>query len=366
MREISLYVHVPFCKRRCSYCTFYHVPHLETYESVLVDALVREFGAAAKEIGEPFRCPTVFFGGGTPSVLNEQSLDRVFAAIEPYLPGNASCEVTFETNPEDVTPDLLTNLRARGANRLSLGIQSMGADGLRILKRCAPRTNAGAVEIVKEHFGNYSVDLLLGIPEGLPADLRLTLDHLDRWDPPHVSVYCLEAGGVMEADVKDFFAGVDAERAADEYLLVCEELARRGYVHYEVSNFAKPGYESRHNRCYWRGGEYVGIGPAAHSFIGGERFYNEASIERYVSAGIEFPADVRRIEPRGPSARRLEDLMLALRTSDGLPLDRLTCRGSAVEELVAGAFARVVEGRVILTDRGYLVLNEVLMRLAAC
>jgi oxygen-independent coproporphyrinogen-3 oxidase len=358
-------MHVPFCKRRCSYCTFYHVPHIETFEGALVEALVREFDAAAAEIGEPFRCPTVFFGGGTPSVLSEESLDRIFATLDPYLPKDGSSEITFETNPEDVTPSLLTNLRARGANRLSLGVQSMAAGGLRILKRCSALANERAVARVKEHFDNYSVDLLLGIPGSLPADLRLTFDRVFAWDPPHLSVYGLEAGGVMQEDVKDFFAGVDPDRIADEYLVVCDELARHGYVHYEISNFAKPGYESRHNRCYWRGGEYLGIGPAAHSFVGGERFYNEASIERYVAAGTELPTHVRRFEPREPSARRMEELMLALRTSDGLPLDRVAVGVAAVDDLVTEALARVVGDRMVLTDRGYLVLNEILLRIAS-
>ncbi len=298
-------------------------------------------------------------------MLSETSLDTIFSAIGPFLSRVGSPEITFETNPEDVTAGLLQNLRARGVNRLSLGVQSMDADGLKILKRCTAPTNARAVALVKDHFDNYSVDVLLGVPGGSLTDLRRTLDIVAGWDPPHLSVYCLEAGGVMEADVTDFFAGVDPDRAADEYLLACEESAARGYVHYEISNFARPGYESRHNRCYWRGGDYLGIGPAAHSFVGGERFYNEPSIERYVAPETELPADVRRFEPRAASARRMEELMLALRTSDGLPLDGVTCPDSAVDELVTGALARVADGRMVLTDRGYLVLNEILLRVSS-
>ena len=133
MKPISLYVHVPFCKRRCSYCTFYHVPHIGEFETRFVDALLAEFDAIVDEIGSPFQCPTVFFGGGTPSVLGPESLDRIFAAIDPFMKRDA--EVTFETNPEDVTTALFDDLKVRGVNRLSLGVQSMNVAGLRRLVR---------------------------------------------------------------------------------------------------------------------------------------------------------------------------------------------------------------------------------------
>jgi oxygen-independent coproporphyrinogen-3 oxidase len=341
MREISLYVHVPFCMRRCPYCTFFHVPHIDHFETAFVKGLIRELASAAEEIGEPFRCPTVFFGGGTPSVLRDESLDEVFDAIDPFLPDTDDVEITLEANPEDVTVDLLEGLRGRGVNRLSLGVQSMVPGALKVLKRCAAEVNARAIELAATHLDNYSIDVLLGIPGGTPADLQGTMERLADCAPPHFAVYCLEPGGVMGRE---------------------EALGEGGYEHYEVSNFARPGYESRHNRTYWRGGEYLGLGPGAHSYIGGERFHNEPSIERYVS---RMDSALRRPEPREDEERLIERRMLALRTSDGLALDQLECPRSVLDDLIAGGLAAIAGERLVLTDRGFLVLNEIVLRLTA-
>jgi oxygen-independent coproporphyrinogen-3 oxidase len=363
MRDLSLYVHIPFCMRRCSYCTFYHVPHIDDYETAFVGGLIRELASAAEEIGEPFRCPTVFFGGGTPSVLRSESLDEIFDAISPFLSDADNAEITLEANPEDVTDGLLRGLRGRGVNRLSLGVQSMNPGALKVLKRCSASVNARAIDLVGNHFDNYSMDVLLGIPGGALADLQSTMRCLTDGAPPHFAVYCLEPGGVMAGEVGGFFAGVDAERSAEEYLYVCESLWEGGYEHYEVSNFARPGYESRHNRTYWHGGEYLGIGPGAHSFIGGERFHNEPSIERYVSAG--GASALRRMEPRDDEQRLIERCMLSLRTSDGLPMEQLECPKSVIDDLLESDLAAVVDDRLVLTDRGFLVLNEIVLRLTS-
>jgi len=362
MRDLSLYVHVPFCVRRCSYCTFYHVPHIEEYEPAFVDALLVDLQSAADGIGEPFCCPTVFFGGGTPSVLSDDSLNKVFTAIDPFLPRDQTPEITLEANPEDVTDALLSGLRRHGVNRLSLGIQSMNPKALTTLKRCTERTNARGVDLVRQHFENFSLDVLLGVPDSSIADLQATMEHLIGYEPPHFSVYCLESGGVMEADVSDFFRGVDPERSAEEYMHVCESLERGGYHHYEISNFAKPGFESSHNRAYWRDCEYLGVGPGAHSYIAGERFHNEPSIERYIR---ETSSAVRSIERRGTSERETEQRMLALRTSDGLALSDLVDNDGIVDDLVARDLAKVSDDRLVLTDRGFLVLNEIVLRLSA-
>jgi oxygen-independent coproporphyrinogen-3 oxidase len=183
-------------------------------------------------------------------------------------------------------------------------------------------------------------------------------------DPPHFSVYCLERGGDAGGVVDAFFEKVDAERSADEYLYVCGELSARGYSHYEVSNFARPGYESRHNRVYWDGGEYIGLGPGAHSFVGGARYSNEPSVDRYVERRDDF-APVRRIDRRQQSERDTEALMLGLRTSSGVAVERLACDRAVVDEVVANRLGRLEAGRLVLTDEGFLVLNEIVLRLSA-
>ncbi|UCG50826.1 MAG: radical SAM family heme chaperone HemW [Candidatus Latescibacterota bacterium] len=364
MRTVSLYVHIPFCERRCPYCTFYHVPKTDrAMETRLVEGLIGEFRIAGADLGRQFQIPTVYFGGGTPSLLDHRSFEILIDEISPFLTAG-SVEITVESNPEDVNERLMQNLSGIGVNRLSLGIQSMSSRAQNVLKRCTPRSNEQAVRIAKRYFQNISLDLLLGIPGGTARELEESLAAVDRFEPQHVSVYCLEPGGVIPPDTDDFFDRVDMERAADEYLLVCDRLRTRGFGHYEVSNFARSGFESRHNKVYWNGGEYLGIGPSAHSFIEGERYSNVPSIDQYLAEWPMFPRTVRRHEVRGETERRLEEIMLDLRTSVGTPLDRLKCNPRLVDELVDEDLASIVEERLVLTDRGYLVLNEIVHRLS--
>ncbi len=358
MKDLSLYIHVPFCTRRCSYCSFYHVPKERARERVFVDALVDEITVALGEMG-PVSLRTVFVGGGTPTVLEPHEWERVMAAIAPYVPAGGVEEFTVEMNPEDVDAGLARFLRGLGVNRASLGIQSMHPVGQKVLKRCAPEVNERAIDVVCAHFDNVSFDVLLGVPKTDAADLAGTLRALLAKEPAHLSIYGLEPGGDLGEEVERFFRAVDPDRVADEYLLACDLAGGAGFGHYEVSNFARPGRESRHNRVYWDGGDYLGVGPAAHSSIGGKRFANAPAIDAYSARrGREHLA--ARVHDEGGDAR-LESTMLALRTDRGLA--REACETRAVEGLVDEGLAIVETGRVRLTDRGYLVLNDVVLRL---
>ncbi len=363
MKPLSLYIHVPFCTRRCSYCSFYHVPAAEERQRAFIDVLVDEIGAGLAAVGEPVTLRTIFVGGGTPTVLEPSHWRRLVRALEPHIAPGAAPEFTVEMNPEDVTGELVAFLRAQGVNRASLGIQSMHAVGQKVLKRCAPEVNAGAIEIVRQAFDNVSFDVLLGVPRTTIADLRNTVGTLLGFGPAHLSVYGLEAGGDMSHEVERFFRAVDPDRVADEYLWVCEALRARGYGHYEVSNFARPGFESAHNRVYWDGGDYLGVGPAAHSSVGGRRFWNAPSLDAYLERVPGGHVAARQFDVEGDY--RVERAMLALRTDRGLPRSECAC-----SDAVLGAFAAeelVVEahGRVFATDRGYLLLNDLVLRLTA-
>jgi oxygen-independent coproporphyrinogen-3 oxidase len=233
--------------------------------------------------------------------------------------------------------------------------------GQKVLKRCPPEVNARAIEVVRGAFDNLSVDVLLGVPKTTPADLHRTLLTLLDCGPRHFSVYGLEPGGDVSHEVERFFSAVDPDRVADEYLGVCGLLRSRGYRHYEVSNFASPGFESRHNRVYWDGGDYLGVGPAAHSCIAGRRFSNEPSLERYLERrGRQHLA--ARVEDAGGDAR-IESIMLALRTDRGAPRAWFPGADSTLGAFVRDGLARMDDDRVRLTDRGYLVLNDVVLRL---
>ncbi len=313
---------------------------------------------ALGEIG-PVSLRTIFVGGGTPTVLERHEWERVVAALAPHVPAHGVEEFTVEMNPEDVDLDLVNFLHGLGVNRASLGIQSMHEVGQKVLKRCTPEINERAIDIVQNRFDNVSFDVLLGVPKTGIADLRATLIRLVAKSPAHLSIYGLEPGGDMGDEVERFFRAVDPDRVADEYLEACGLAEAAGFGHYEVSNFALPRRESLHNRVYWDGGDYLGVGPAAHSSIDGKRFSNAPSIDAYAARhGEEHLA--ARLHDEGGDAR-LEAIMLALRTDRGIARD--VCDTNAVTELVDEGLARVDEERVRLTDRGYLVLNDVVLRL---
>jgi len=359
MKSLSLYIHVPFCTRRCSYCSFYHVPAGTSREAAFTDALLSEIEAALSAIDEPVTLRTVFVGGGTPTVLDDACWRRVVAAIAPFFPAGGPAEFTVEMNPEDVTPERVRFLRALGVNRASLGIQSMHAVGQKVLKRCEPSVNARAIGLVREVFDNVSFDVLLGVPRTTPADLAATVETLADFEPRHLSVYGLEPGGDMSHEVERFFRAVDPDRVADEYLGVCGRLRARGFGHYEVSNFALPGFESLHNRVYWDGGDYLGVGPAAHSALDGTRFWNEPSLDAYLRRRGDGHLAARVFDEAGDG--EVEKLMLALRTDRGAPAG--WCAPPAVDDFAAEGLVALRDGRVFASERGWLVLNDLVLRM---
>ncbi len=357
---ISLYVHIPFCTRRCPYCSFYHVSagagREESFLPIVVDEIISKLGS--RPAGTLLQ--TVFFGGGTPSLLTEDSWQKLFSAVKPHLGAADGLEITCELNPEDVENRLLDFLAGLGINRLSLGVQSLDPAEQTILGRCSPEKNHRALERVMDRFSNVSVDVLLGVPGRSMDSLGKTVEGLVRYDPTHFSVYCLEAGGDVPVGADRFWAGVDSETSADEYLMVSDYLRSAGYDHYEVSNFASPGYECRHNRTYWDGGDYLGVGPAAHSCLDGKRFYNRASLSDYIEGRAE---DVIVYDERSSADLEMERLMLGLRTSRGLAVESLRCPQGVLDGIFEEGLATHKDNRISLTDRGYLVLNEVVLRL---
>jgi len=361
MRPLSLYIHIPFCTRRCSYCSFYHVPAARERERAFVDALVSEIEAVLPHAGD-VELRTVFAGGGTPTVIEPEQWQRVVRALAPWVPAGGVPEFTVEMNPEDVGDEMPRFLRDLGANRASLGIQSMHEVGQKVLKRCAPDVNERAIARVRDAFDNVSFDVLLGVPRTTPEDLARTLGRLLEFAPDHLSVYGLEPGGDMGHEVERFFRAVDPDRVADEYLTVCDTLARAGYGHYEVSNFARPGRESAHNRVYWDGGDYLGVGPAAHSCVGGRRFWNAPDVAAYSTRRGEEHIAARVHDEAADAA--MEDAMLGLRTDRGIALADCGADPARVRELAEDGLITIEQGRVRATDRGYLVLNDLMLRLS--
>ncbi len=347
------YLHIPFCSTRCDYCAF----ATWTDRGHLVDrylaGLATEVDRAVAD-GLP-ALTSVFVGGGTPSLVPADGLVDVLRRL-PLAP---DAEVTIEANPDSVTAESLRTYRAGGVNRMSFGVQSMRPHVLAALGRTHDPDNVRqAVAWTREAgFETFNLDLIMGAAGETVDDWASSIDDVLALDPPHISAYGLtvEPGTPLAADPDRH---PDDDDQADKYLLTDERLATAGLRWYEVSNWARPGHECRHNRLYWDAGDYLGFGCAAHSHRGGRRWWNLRTPERYLDA-VETGASTEAAgEDLDDATRRLEALQLALRTRDGVPAAALDLDDPALVDLV------VRQGdRVVLTPEGRLLANEVAVRL---
>ena len=344
MRARHVYIHVPFCGRRCTYCDFSIAVRKTVPVAAFVEAVGRE--AAGGGALEP---DTVYLGGGTPSRLGGEGVAALAARLG--LPPAAE-EFTLEANPEDVTPDAVRAWVAAGVNRLSIGAQSFDDTVLRWMHRTHDAARVGAAVRAARRGGvaNLSLDLIFALPASLPRDWRADLDAAAALEPDHVSLYGLTVEPhtpLFRQEQRGEAAPAPEARYEEEYLLAHERLGAAGYDFYEVSNAARPGREARHNRAYWTLAPYLGLGPSAHSFDGASRWWNEpayARWQRLVSAG---GSPVVGRETLTEEQRRLETLYLGLRTSEGaaLPDPCPADLQAKVERWVAAGWAEVREAR---------------------
>jgi oxygen-independent coproporphyrinogen-3 oxidase len=349
--EFGVYLHIPFCAKRCDYCAF----ATWTDRTHLADrylAACRRDIQRAVDAGMPV-ASSIFVGGGTPSLVPGPALVSVLDAI----PRTADAEVTVECNPDTVTDELLAAYVAGGVNRLSLGVQSMVGHVLAALGRTHDPANvAAAVATARRHgIDHLNLDLIYGGAGETLDDWRHTLDEALALEPSHVSAYALtvEAGTPLAADPHRH--PVDDDQA-DKYLATTAAMAAAGLEWYEISNWARPGHRCRHNLLYWRQGDYLGFGCAAHSHRSGRRWWNLRTPERYVDAVEGAITTEAAGEDLDPGTRAEEQLQLSLRTIDGVPLDALDGDG------LPGLVERRGD-RWVLTPEGRLLANEVAMRL---
>jgi oxygen-independent coproporphyrinogen-3 oxidase len=351
---LGVYVHVPFCGRRCDYCAFATWTGLDHLSSAYVDACLRQLRDAYEAGLGP--AATVFFGGGTPSRLDGDELARLLEGVHH----REGAEVTVECNPEDVTIGLLRTYAEAGVNRISLGVQSLAPHVLAGLGRShSPAAVPRAVAAIGEvGLASYSVDLIYGAKGETDRDWAATLTGLLDLEhpPPHVSAYALQAepGTPLWRDPERH---PDDDVQARRYEIAEEVFNSAGLSWYELSNWSRPGHECRHNQNYWRQGDYLGVGCAAHSHLQGRRFWNIRTPERYMAAVATGSAIVAGEERLEPDQRRLEALELALRTREGVEAAALPD-----DDQLAGLVART-GGRAVLTLRGRLLANEVACRL---
>jgi oxygen-independent coproporphyrinogen-3 oxidase len=347
--DFGVYVHVPFCARRCDYCAFATWTDRSHLMADYVDACVVELASVERP------ATSVFFGGGTPSLLPAELLVRVLDAVARV----AGAEVTVECNPETVTPAKLAAYRAAGASRVSFGVQSMVPSVLAALGReHDPASVTRAVGWAREAgFESFNLDLIYGGAGESMDDWRRTLDAVVALGPPHVSAYALtvEPGTALAGDPARH---PDDDDQADKYVVAERVLAEAGLASYEISNWARPGHECAHNLLYWSQGDYRGVGCAAHSHVDGRRWWNVRTPERYIGLVSSGESPVAAEEVLDAEARRLEGLQLALRMSSGVPAEVLPV--AELDGLVEPAAA---PGHVRLTVTGRLLANHVALRL---
>lgn len=366
-RNLGLYIHIPFCRTKCLYCDFCSfVSRDDRQREAYVGALLREIEARGTK---DYSVDTVYFGGGTPSLLSAEQIGRILGKIKESFNVSPDAEITLECNPMTVSDGdkYFKELCALGVNRLSLGVQSAVDGELKLIGRRHSFEDAKATFLAARGAGfeNISVDLMLGIPSQTLDSLRASANQVINLAAEHISIYSLQLEeGTPLYRMRERYSLADDDAAADMYELVVKMMKDAGYHHYEISNFARGGRESKHNCKYWRLDEYLGLGLAAHSDFGGKRLENTRDMERYLGGEwLQAESDISNSE------REFEFLMLGLRTADGISKSEFLARfgvkfdekyGEKVEKFKKMGYFCEKGDALALTERGFEVSNAIL------
>ncbi|MBR5472988.1 MAG: radical SAM family heme chaperone HemW [Clostridia bacterium] len=357
--SLGLYIHIPFCERKCNYCDFYSAFYNKDTLSVYLSALKGEIKKWGGKTHRPI--DTIYIGGGTPSLLGKKIVDLV-ECIKANFCVLENAEITVEANPSS-SNDFLSWAKQAGANRLSIGVQSGSDDTLKILGR--NHTANDAVATIKKArqlgFNNISVDLMIALPNSNLQTLKNDIDFMLTLDAEHISAYILKIEQNTAFYKKyDTLNLPDDDATAEQYLYMCKLLAENGYNHYEISNFAKGENSSRHNLKYWIGEDYLGIGPAAHSCLDGKRFYYPRDLQGFIKTA--------QVIDDGESGGKSEQLMLGLRLAQGVDLSQIY--GEIPEDikkktnlLEKAGYIKANLPHISLTDSGMLISNSIITEL---
>lgn len=356
-----LYVHIPFCARICPYCAFYKERADSSQTERFCEALLREIEMVAKQ--HPLKLETIFFGGGTPTALTTTQLEFLLGGMRDRLDLTALTEWTLEANPGSVSPRKAALLKRMGVSRISLGVQSWDDGLLQLLGREHNAAQAEAsFRILREAgFANISVDLMFGLPGQTLSQWQKDLAKTIALQPDHISTYCL----TYEEDT-DFFLRhargefrEDPESDARFLESAMEMLEAAGFEHYEISNYARPAFASAHNRGYWAGDDYLGVGPSAFSTVGMRRWQNVADYRAYADRSLGGSSAIGSTEILTPGMKRTERIALALRTREGIPSRELDSWPNESNEFIGLGLLRERNGNFVLTPRGKLLADSV-------
>jgi len=360
MNASSLYIHIPFCSRKCLFCSFVIAVGQEHRREEYVRTLILEM---KKYKNIPIG--TIYLGGGTPSMLDKKDFEILMSAIKNNFSFNSDIEITIEANPESINREKIKFLKSQGFNRISLGVQSMNDRYLKFLGRTHDAQMArDAYHMLREEgFDNINLDLMYAFPGQTKEELQEDVKSIASLKSEHLSLYTL----TIEPNSRFYATQMkldEDEKLAEQYLLIGRLLHEDGFLQYEVSNFAKPGFESRHNKNYWQGGAYVGLGVGAHGFTGKRRYWNSSRLGEYlerVSSGKEV---IEGFEDLTDDQLMMERVLFGLRMNEGIDVDLIPeNKRELIQAWIKDGFLILANGKLRTSDQGRLVLDELSSRL---
>jgi oxygen-independent coproporphyrinogen III oxidase len=352
----GIYIHIPFCKQACHYCNFHFATSLR-YKNELVEALLKETMLRQEYLtGETVE--TIYFGGGTPSLLQIADLQLQIEQLHESFTITENTEITLEANPDDINEEKLHGWKKIGINRLSIGVQSFFEEDLQWMNRAHHAQQAmDNLQLAKKYFDNITIDLIYGTPQLTNEKWKHNVDTAIALHIPHLSCYALtvESKTPLQKMIQQHKSeNINPDKQSEQFLLLMQWLQEAGYDHYEISNFARPGWRSRHNSSYWQGKPYLGMGPSAHSFNGTSRQWNVANNNLYtqsIARGI-IPFEK---EELSPVQQLNEYIMTSLRTTEGLSLDKV---GEAARNTLRAASRKYIETHLMKLENDFLVLTK--------
>ena len=361
----GIYIHIPFCKQACNYCNFHFSTSLQLKDE-LIDAMIKEIHLVtekANHSSEKELCETIYFGGGTPSLLSIKELNNILASLFSKFEIAKDAEITLEANPDDITAEKLQLWKKAGINRLSVGVQSFLDQELVWMNRA--HSSADSLRCIDEiknaGFSDYSIDLIYGSPLLNNQEWLNTIDTVINKNIPHISCYALTVEpktALHKMIAQNKKESVDAEKQAEQFVLLMNQMEQAGYEHYEISNFSKPGRRSKHNSSYWQGKKYYGFGPAAHSYDGIKRKWNISNNALYIQSlkKNSIPSE----EETLTSTQSINEyIMTSLRTIEGLDLEKINSLfGTNYINQLLNASKKYIQSEKIIQQNNRLILTK--------
>ncbi len=372
MKDISIYIHIPFCESKCHYCDFLSFENKLNNLNIYVNSLCKEIQTYKNNLTNS-NVKTIFFGGGTPSILTSQQFEKIFKNLKDIVDIGKDVEFTVECNPNSITAEKLKLFRKYGVNRLSIGLQAWQNDMLKFLGRVHNQSDfENAIFLAKENeFNNINVDIMFGIPNQTIDMLVETLDKVIEKGITHISCYSLmleEGTCLYSKRESNEITMLPEEVERNMYHYICRYLSQKGFNHYEISNFAKLGYESKHNIVYWDAKEYIGFGLGAHSYLSCERYHNATDLEQYIKEGESSSFSKCDIETLDITNQYEEYMFLGLRKMAGIDMldfknrfnvDVMNIYGDKIIQLLEDELLERIDNVIRLTPRGIDVSNVV-------